>query len=100
MLWRGHMLMILARLGRSEASGRSLRLAPRTPARSLGTLEEPVLAIYWYSPPEQSNTLRPKQSNGGKIYHTHTHAGSSTRSHSGSGVWSLSLSLSVSLSLC
>ena len=28
-----------------------------------------VMAIYWYSPPEQSNTLRPKQSNGGKIYH-------------------------------
>jgi len=29
----------------------------------------PVMAIYWYSPPEQSNTLRPNQSNGGKIYH-------------------------------
>ena len=29
----------------------------------------PVLAIYWYSPPEKSNTLRTKQSNGGKIYH-------------------------------
>ena len=28
-----------------------------------------MLAIYWYSPPEKSNTLRTKQSNGGKNYH-------------------------------
>ena len=34
------MLMILARLVRSESSsGRSSRFAPRTPARSLGTLD-------------------------------------------------------------
>ena len=31
--------------------------------------QRPVLAIYWYSPPEQSNTLRPKQSDGGNITH-------------------------------
>ena len=37
------MLMILARLVRSEkASGRSLRFAPRTPARKYGTLDRGV----------------------------------------------------------
>ena len=45
---------------------------PRKYARRLVRMvfQAAVLAIYWYSPPEQSNTLpRPKQSNGGKIYH-------------------------------